>query len=364
MKIAILLPMREPYSLGKVGAVALFVAQSNRLSRYRKDITVYGAPVATPFDDNFKAIKKPRWSLRTRSAAYVQHFVRALQADPPDLIELHNRPIYVSQVRRAFPKASVVLHLHNAPNTQKGAGTPKVRRNLVTQCDRVLCCSNFVRDMARKGLPKDLQARIQTHYYGFERSSNVSLEAREKRIIFAGRVAPNKGTKELLEAAIPLLHQYPDWSIDFFGAERKTNKRMDAYMDQINALLENAPKDRIIFHGYTPYGSLMAALQRSAIVAVPSMWEEPFGRIAAEALTSGCALIHSGRGGLGEIAPDASLNIDPEDTQALRSGLELLMTDERARLDLQRRGLERAKIFDEHDRQDWHDNHRAGLRPD
>jgi glycosyltransferase involved in cell wall biosynthesis len=37
-------------------------------------------------------------------------------------------------------------------------------------------------------------------------------------------------------------------------------------------------------------------------VVVPTQWEEPFGRVAAEAIVSGCALIYSAVGGLPEVA--------------------------------------------------------------
>jgi glycosyltransferase involved in cell wall biosynthesis len=41
-------------------------------------------------------------------------------------------------------------------------------------------------------------------------------------------------------------------------------------------------------------------------VLVPSLWDEPFGRVAAEAFAHGRPVITTGRGGLAEIVDDAT----------------------------------------------------------
>ena len=48
------------------------------------------------------------------------------------------------------------------------------------------------------------------------------------------------------------------------------------------------------------------APRRRRAVLVPSLWDEPFGRVAAEAFAHGRPVITTGRGGLAEIVDDAT----------------------------------------------------------
>ena len=43
MKISILLPYKENYSPAYPGAVSLFVNSKNKISKFKKNITVYGS---------------------------------------------------------------------------------------------------------------------------------------------------------------------------------------------------------------------------------------------------------------------------------------------------------------------------------
>ena len=42
-------------------------------------------------------------------------------------------------------------------------------------------------------------------------------------------------------------------------------------------------------------------MEKSSIIVIPSIWEEPFGLVAAEAMSNGIAIISSNKGGLKEI---------------------------------------------------------------
>ena len=47
-------------------------------------------------------------------------------------------------------------------------------------------------------------------------------------------------------------------------------------------------------------------LAAARAVLVPSLWDEPFGRVAAEAFARGRPVLTTGRGGLAEIVDDAT----------------------------------------------------------
>ena len=97
--------------------------------------------------------------------------------------------------------------------------------------------------------------------------------------------------------------------------------------------------------GYQPHAAVLAAMARAAIVVVPSRWAEPFGLSALEAMASGAALITTRRGALADIAADAALYADPEDSAALAAAILTLATDEPRREALARAGKRRAQDF-------------------
>ena len=86
----------------------------------------------------------------------------------------------------------------------------------------------------------------------------------------------------------------------------------------------------------------MALLASAEIAAVPSMWEEPFGRAAVEAMAQGAALIASRRGALPEIAGDAALYVEPGDVAGFAATLRGLAQDVELRRRLQAAGRARA----------------------
>jgi glycosyltransferase involved in cell wall biosynthesis len=64
-----------------------------------------------------------------------------------------------------------------------------------------------------------------------------------------------------------------------------------------------------------------------------------------EAMAAGTPVVASNRSALPEVAGDAAVLVDPEDTEALGSALRLLVRKEDLRRDLAARGMARARLF-------------------
>ena len=56
MKIAVLLPYKENYSKKSAGAVSIFVNDTNNLSKFKKDISVFGFTEDKSNFNNYKNI--------------------------------------------------------------------------------------------------------------------------------------------------------------------------------------------------------------------------------------------------------------------------------------------------------------------
>jgi glycosyltransferase involved in cell wall biosynthesis len=96
-----------------------------------------------------------------------------------------------------------------------------------------------------------------------------------------------------------------------------------------------------------PHAQVMAAWMHCAIGVVPSIWPEPFGQVAVEAMMCGKPVIASAIGGLRDVVVDgeSGLLVEPGNTGALRDALRdlLLHPDKREQMGLV--GKKRAHLF-------------------
>ncbi len=98
------------------------------------------------------------------------------------------------------------------------------------------------------------------------------------------------------------------------------------------------------FTGYIADEDLPALLSGALAFVFPSLYEG-FGMPILEAMACGTPVLASATSALPEIAGDAALLIDPEDTAAIADGLARLASDAALRDDLRARGLARAGQF-------------------
>jgi glycosyltransferase involved in cell wall biosynthesis len=98
------------------------------------------------------------------------------------------------------------------------------------------------------------------------------------------------------------------------------------------------------FTGYIADQDLPALLSGALAFVFPSLYEG-FGMPLLEAMACGTPVLTSTTSALPEIAGDAALLVDPEDTTAIAAGLARLTSDTGLRADLRARGLARAAQF-------------------
>jgi len=85
--------------------------------------------------------------------------------------------------------------------------------------------------------------------------------------------------------------------------------------------------------GWISHLQLPDLYRDAAVVVVPSVWEEPFGLVAAEAMACGIPVIASNRGGLAHIVKDGETGLlfKAGDAHALAEKLQLVLQDEHLR---------------------------------
>lgn len=139
---------------------------------------------------------------------------------------------------------------------------------------------------------------------------------------FAGRITAEKGVGVLVDAFEIVVTRQPLARLILVGdgPERPAIERRI----QTSRLAE-----RVEITGWLPWEEAEHRLARVAVQAVPSVWEEPFGLVAAEAMMRGTPVVASDIGGLGEVVRHGrtGMLVPPGDPEALAAALLTLLED-------------------------------------
>ena len=90
MRISILLPYKENFSPEYPGAVSLFVYETTKISKYKKDITIFGnTEFKKKFNLNYENIflKKSLFSSQTKN--YVSQFIKLETKNKSSIMTLY-----------------------------------------------------------------------------------------------------------------------------------------------------------------------------------------------------------------------------------------------------------------------------------
>jgi glycosyltransferase involved in cell wall biosynthesis len=138
-----------------------------------------------------------------------------------------------------------------------------------------------------------------------------------RRVVFAGRLVRSKGVDVLLHAAREV-----DGEFLICG----TGRQLDALRRLATRL---GVQERVSFAGWLEPASLARELAEASVVAIPSVWPEPFGLVGVEAFAAGRPVVASATGGIEDWLDDGrnGLCVPPGDAQALASALSELLAD-------------------------------------
>jgi glycosyltransferase involved in cell wall biosynthesis len=144
------------------------------------------------------------------------------------------------------------------------------------------------------------------------------------RVLFAGRLSPEKGIYTLLETLhIDIIEQ--DVALTFTATTAGADKPQGKIIER---LLGQHPGISMVASRKTP--ATMAALMADHdVVVMPSnsqYWHETFGIVSIEAQHSGCRVIASDDGGLPETDCGAVVLVEPDNAEALAWGIRAAVT--------------------------------------
>lgn len=143
---------------------------------------------------------------------------------------------------------------------------------------------------------------------------------------WVGRITPNKGTAEAARAA-----RIAGLPLRIFGPVEDARY----YASQVEPHLV----DGVEYHGHRSAAQLAPIIAKARGVLVTPLWDEPFGLVAAEALSCGTPVCAFDNGALAEVIGDCGFVVPSKDVNALASAMTRI--GEISRLQCRQRALTR-----------------------
>jgi len=208
-------------------------------------------------------------------------------------------------------------------------------RRAAGMSDMIVAVSQFTARQVRD-LLKVPEQRIRVIHHGVRAPVAIDDSARENLILTVGAIQTRKNVARIVKA----FEQMPaGWRLaiagspDGFGAAQ-----------ELRAVDESPRRAEIDVPGYVSATELERLYARARIFAFPSL-DEGFGMPVLDAMAHGVPVITSTSSAMPEVAGDAALLVDPLDVDAIAAAMRQLGEEEALRIDLARRGRDRAAQF-------------------
>lgn len=233
--------------------------------------------------------------------------------------ELDGTVVFVNEPHIVPTRRPAFLILHNPPPIREREWAFAVEGTR----DRVLIAtSRYAAGLWSRFLDVDVSTINVVYPFAercFAAQPRPDNAGRKTRVLYAGRLSPEKGIYTLLSTLhIDVIDQDVDltFTATTAGADKPQGKI-------IERMLGAHPRISVVSTRKTP--EAMAALMADHdVVVMPSnsqYWHETFGIVSIEAQHSGCRVVASNDGGLPETDCGGVIMIRPDDAEALAWGI-------------------------------------------
>lgn len=155
------------------------------------------------------------------------------------------------------------------------------------------------------------------------------------KILFAGRIVPEKGL-HLLIRALATLNGHWELTVAGDGDDLARCKELTHALGLAH---------RVDFVGWQDGATMSQLYQQCAMVVVPSLWPEPYGRIGPEAFSHGRPVVAFDVGGVGDWLQHGvnGLLVPPGDVDGLRNSISQLLASASLRIEMGGRARKQAE---------------------
>jgi glycosyltransferase involved in cell wall biosynthesis len=282
---------------------------------------------------------------------YAREVAKRIRMLRSDVVHVMNYSQFVPVIRRYNPTVRIVLHMHCEWLTQftRAIIEPRLR-----QTDLIVGCSEYITNTISDAFPEFAENLVTV-----PNSTDVVLEDQAarpvgNRVLFVGRLSPEKGIHDLITAFHTVLQRIPDASLHLVGDEGAAPLRFlvglsnlpqvqalrrfydysgspggkDSYLTALEKLAGPELGKRIIFEGCTDHDKIHAHYRNAALLVNASL-SESFGIGVIEAMMLKIPVVATRTGGMQHtvIPGETGLLVDPAEPSALADAIIAVLTD-------------------------------------
>lgn len=273
---------------------------------------------------------------------YLVSYAKAIKSIPaPQAVVVYNDFVSPRYIKSLLPNSRIIVNLQN----EQGTTQPRPASALVG-VHRFLACSEHIRTWTCEKYNLD-PARFAVLNSGVDLSAfhprpQYDSPSSPLKVLFIGRIDPNKGPDIVADAVIALRQQEVPVELTVAGGlwfYGHGNEMTDPYFRALKSKMDVANANYV---GHVTRPDVPALVRAHDVVCVLSRSREPFGLVVLEAMASGCAVLSSNRGGLPDACGFAGVMLDPENLHAVVDQLRLWATNAAKLIQAKRASVARA----------------------
>ena len=284
---------------------------------------------------------------------YAYRLARYARRDRVDLLHLHNFFQAIPVIRAVNPNMKIVLHMHAEWLAETNV---RFGRSRLRDADLVLGCSDYVSGQIRSVYP-EFADRVETLYNGFdparfpprEQPAATTTSQLYPRIVFVGRISPEKGLHIAIEAMREVTARFPSARLEIIGPDTPQaryhlialrNPSVDPrgafrsfytgrYLERLREQVAELVPGHVDFTiGFFRQDELRRRCAGATLLVNPSL-SETFGMPLMEAMAQGLPVVATEVGGVREIVTNGETGVlvPPNDAHALAEGIMSVLSD-------------------------------------
>lgn len=309
--------------------------------------------------------QKQAYALSYYHLDYILQAAWAARQWGAEVIQLQNFAQFAPIVRLFNPKAKILLHMHSEwlMHLDRAALAERLR-----SLDSVISCCDFITHSTEARFP-EYAGRFTTIFNGVDTQLLSALpapaERPHQRVLFVGRISPEKGVHVLVEAFSRVAAQFPQAQLQMVGATKQLpldmllglnedpavkalarfyNGSEQHYYNTLQSQVQAMGlSERIEFLGPQPYDQILNYYRQADVYVQCTFWDA-FPIPVVEAMAVGLPVIGSRVGGIAEAVSENATGflVEHGDVEALAASLSRLLASAELRAQFGRAAQQRA----------------------
>jgi glycosyltransferase involved in cell wall biosynthesis len=321
------------------------------------------------FFDKTEIFHNPKRPFFVSRLYYLEYAIKAalqIKRERCDVIHIHSLSQFVPIIRSLNPNAAIVLHMHADWLTMVDH---KLNERRLPQADLVISCSDYMTRKIKSEFPayadkcKTLFNGVDVDAFSGERKNSLKQNSGAKKILFVGRISPEKGIHTLIDAYKKVAEKMPETELHLVGPVNPLPPQFivsisddekvhglqrfyngNGYIEDLRKMIPKELKDKIIFHDAVSREKIAEYYLDADVLINPSFYET-FGMSLVEAMSLKVPVIASRVGGMVEVVNDGEngILVEAGNAEELYDAITKLLTDRELNIEMGIKGRARAE---------------------